>query len=154
MRRSGLATGLVAEFAIDLDELDAMTVRVDDLDLASTGFGVGRRLRHARAAREEKLPKSADTRRSERDGEEPFVAIGRQTIAHDQPLPVVHREHGDVRLRGERDFGIAEQAGVETTRLDEIARLQRDVRDPDDRRTALPRSHNRCGDDHYGYRHD
>ena len=40
-----------------------------------------------------------------------------------------------------------------TARLGEIARLQRDVRDPDDRRTALPRRHNRCGDDHDRYRH-
>ena len=129
-----------------------MTVGVDDLDPASAGFDVERRLRHARAAREEKLPQSADARRSERDRDEPFVAVGRQSIAHDQPLPVVHGEYRNVRSRGRRDFGVAEQPGVETARLGKVARLQRDVRDADDRRTALPRRHHRCGDDRYRQR--
>jgi hypothetical protein len=130
-----------------------MTVGVDDLDLASASFDVEGRRRHARAARDEKLPQSADAWRGERDREEPFVAIGRQSIAHDQPLPVVHREHGDVRSRGGRDFGVAEQPGVKTARLGEIARLQADVRDPDDRRAALPRRHHRCGHDRRRHQH-
>lgn len=53
---------------------------------------------------------------------------------NDQPLAVADGEHGDVGPSRRRDLGVPEQIAVESPRLREIARLQRDVRDADDGR--------------------
>ena len=50
-----------------------------------------------------------------------------------------------MRSRGERDFGIAEQPGIETARLGEIARLQRDVVSSSQRAFRLAEQQLRAG---------
>ena len=117
--------------SVQLDELDRVAVGIADLDppcrrrrrRRSASLGCGAARRQVRAHR-------GDVHLI-RDVEEPLVAGGRQPVTDDEALPIVDEEDRRVRTPG-ADLGEAEQIAVERPGFDQIAGLDRDVRDAGD----------------------